>query len=185
MLTVVVGKKKRPKGAEEVKWETISSEEIGSLAVTDALFGGTRTLVFVGALNSPRGDEFLKFAKDFAQSAHAFIFEEEKFLKRETDIVTKAGGKVEKIETIKKERGFDPHGLTFALGAKDKKKLWLGLMNAFNDGEKPEAVAGLLAWKARQMKDANLSRELITIYHDSHRGLGELELLLERFALTL
>ena len=193
MMHVKVGKSfdssaqapRRPTGAEEVKWENISVEELGSLAVTDGLFGGTRTFVFVGALNSERGDEFLKFAKEFVESTHTFIFEEEKLLKRETDIVTKAGAKIEKIESVKKDRGFDPYGLTFALGNRDKKKLWLGLMEAWKDGEKPEAVAGLLAWKARTMKDANLSREIISIYHDSHRGVGNLELLLERFALKL
>ncbi len=121
MMHVVVGAKQRPKGNEEVKWENISSEELGSLASTDALFGGTRTIVFSGALNGTRGEEFLKLAKEFVESAHTFIFEEEKLLKRETDIVTKAGAKVEKIEKIKKERGFDPHGLTMALGNKDKK----------------------------------------------------------------
>ena len=185
MMHVVVGKKKRPIGAEEVKWENMSTEELGSLAVTDGLFGGTRTFVFVGALNGVEGDTFLKFAKEFVESGHTFIFEEEKLLKHETDIVTKAGAKIEKIESVKKDRGFDPYGLTFALGNKDKKKLWLGLMQAWKDGEKPEAVAGLLAWKARAMKDANLSREIVSIYHDSHRGVGNLELLLERFALKL
>src|SRR3569832_391901 len=115
MLNVIVGKKKRPVGAEEVKWENMSGEELGALAATDSLFGGTRTLVFVGALNGTRNDEFLKFAKDFAESGHTFIFEEEKLLKRETDIVTKAGGRVEKVETVKKDRGFDPHGLTLTL----------------------------------------------------------------------
>src|SRR3569623_165213 len=197
MLSVVVGKKKRPAGAEEVKWEIMQADELASLASTDALFGGTSTFVFVGALNGARGDEFLKFAKEFAESAHTFIFEEEKLLKRETDIVTKAGAKVEKVETGKKERGFDPHGLTFALGSRDNKKLWLGLTAALKEGEKPEAIAGLLHWKARDMLSKNtpgkysreemknLSRELVSLYHDSHRGLGDLELLLERFALKL
>ncbi len=68
---------------------------------------------------------------------------------------------------------------------RDKKKLWLGLMASFAAGEKAEAVGGLLAWKARQMKDAQLSRQLTFLYHDSHRGAGDLELLLERFALKL
>jgi hypothetical protein len=185
MLTVVVGQKRRPKGAQELKWEQVSPDELASLASTQALFGGKSVFVFSGALLSARGEEFLSLAKTFAESEHEFIFEEEKLLKHETDIVAKAGGKVEKVETVKKDRGFDPFGLTFALGSKDKKKLWLGLMNAFEEGEKAEAVAGLLAWKARQMKDIKISRELVSIYHDSHRGVGDLELLLERFALTL
>lgn len=197
MMHVVVGKKQRPVGAEEVKWESISTDELASLAATEALFGGTSTFVFVGALAGGRAEEFLDFAKAFVTSSHAFIFEEEKLLKRETDIVTKAGAKVEKIETIKKERGFDSFGVTFALGNRDKKKLWLGLTEALRAGEKPEAIAGLLHWKVRDMlskpsgakytKDEmkNLSRELISLYHDSHRGLGSLDLLLERFALKL
>ncbi len=185
MLHVIVGNKKRPIGAEELKWEQTSGDELASLAMTQALFGGKRVFVFSGALLGARGEEFLEFAKAFTESEHEFIFEEEKFLKRETDIVTKAGGKVEKIENAKKDRGFDPHGLTFALGNHDKKKLWLGLTAALEEGEKPEAIAGLLAWKARQMKDVTLSRQLISLYHDSHRGAGDLELLLERFALKL
>jgi DNA polymerase III delta subunit len=185
MLRVIVGQKKRPPGVEELKWENISTDELVSLASTQALFGGKRVFVFIGALLGARGEEFLDMAEAFAESEHEFIFEEEKLLKRETDIVTKAGGKVEKVEIAKKERGFDPYGLTFALGAKDKKRLWLGIINALEDGEKPEAIAGLLAWKARQMKDIKLSREIVTLYHDSHRGAGDLQLLLERFALKL
>lgn len=196
-MHVVVGAKRRPKNSEEIKWESVSGDELGSLALTDALFGGTRTIVFSGALNGARGEEFLKLAKEFVDSGHTFIFEEEKLLKRETDIVTKAGAKVEKIEKVKKDRGFDSFGLTFALGNRDKKKLWLGLTEALREGEKPEAIAGLLHWKVRDMLSKNtpgkytkeemknLSRTLISLYHDSHRGLGSLDLLLERFALKL
>ena len=80
---------------------------------------------------------------------------------------------------------FDNFGVAGALGRKDKKSLWLGLTASFRAGEKAEAVAGLLCWKARAMKDVKLSRELVQLYHDSHRGMGDLELLLERFALKL
>ncbi len=185
MLIVAVGKAKRRKGAEELQWETVSAQELLAIASTPALFGGLRTLVFTGALAGENAEEFLDIAKDLTSSPHTFVFEEEKLLKRETEIVTKAGGKVEKVESTKKEWGFDPFGLSFALGARDKKKLWLGLTQALRAGEKPETITGLLAWKARQMKDANLSRQIVWMYHDSHRGAGDLELLLERFALKL
>lgn len=186
MITVVVGQKKRPKGAEELKWEALSVEEVASLAGTPTLFGGARTFVLVGALGGARKDEFVDMAEGLADSPHAFIFEEEKLLKKETDALTKAGAKIEKVEKEKKEvYKFDRFGLAGALGNRDKKKLWLGLTQAFRAGEKAEAVAGLMAWKARQMKDANLSHTLTFMYHDSHRGAGDLELLLERFALKL
>jgi len=193
MIKVVVGRNlpagkagKRPAGAEELKWEEMSTEELGGLASTQALFGGTSTYVLVGAINSERGEEFLELAEVLAGSPHTFLFEEEKLLKKETEVLTKAGAKIEVVkETAKKEWKFDQFGVAAALGNRDKKKLWLGLMASFAAGEKAEQVAGLLAWKARAMKDANLSRELTFLYHDSHRGAGDLELLLERFALKL
>jgi len=193
MLKVLVGKK--AKGGEELKWQDIPAEEFNLMALTEALFGGARTFVLEGAINSDRQEEFLGMAKTLAGSMHTFIFVEEKLLKAPTIALEKAGAKIEVVKTEKKERGFDPFGLTFALGARDKKKLWLGLMQAFRAGEKPEALAGLLHWKVRnELERASgikkeelsaISRKLVFMYHDSHRGAGDLELLLERFALTL
>jgi len=186
MMLVIVGQKKRPKGAEELKWESISPGEVAALATTQALFGGARIFALVGALAGALAEEYIDMAKELAGSPHTFIFEEEKLLKKETDALSRAGAKIEKVEKTKKEDfKFDRFGLATALANRDKKKLWLGLMAALRAGEKPEAIAGLLAWKARAMKDAALSREIIFMYHDSHRGAGVLELLLERFALKL
>lgn len=183
MLHVLVGKK--AKGAEDLRWENISADELRSLASTTGLFGGTSAFVLAGALYGARGEEFLELADALMESPHTFIFEEEKLLKHETDALTKIGAKIEIIKAEKKAFTFDQYGVAQALGTKDKKKLWLGLMQSFRAGEKAEAVAGLMAWKARQMRDAKLSRELVSIYHDSHRGAGDLELLLERFVLSL
>ena len=183
MLKVLVGKK--AKGAEPLDWEKIERDELVGLASTPDMFGDSRTFVLSG-LYGERGEELLGLAEVFVASPHTFYIEEEKLLKAETDALTKAGGKIEKVE--KKEKAaftFDQYGVASALGAKDRKKLWLGLMQSFRAGEKAEAVAGLLCWKARQMKDTKLSRELTWLYHDSHRGAGELELLLERYVLKL
>lgn len=182
MIKAVVGKNIH---GEELKWAQLTSEELVSLASTDALFGGNQTFVLEGALNSERGEEFVDLLEVFAESPHTFVFVEEKLLKAETEALTKVGAKIEIVKAEKKEYRFDNFGVAEALGKKDKKNLWLALMASWRAGEKPEAVAGLMAWKARQMKDVSLSRKLISLYHDSHRGAGELELLLERFALKL
>jgi hypothetical protein len=184
MLLVVVGTNKK-KGAEELKWENISTEELVMLASTQALFGGARTFLLRSAIAGERGEEFLDIAKELSESPHTFIFEEEKLLKAPIEALTKAGAKIEIKKEEKKEWRFDQFGIASALGSHDKKKLWLGLMQALRAGEKAEAIAGLLAWKARAMGDADLSRKLTFMYHDSHRGAGDLELLLERFALKL
>ncbi len=182
MLIVSIGKHKR---GEELKWEQLGIDELASLASTAALFGGAQTYVLEGALNSERQGEFVELLEVFAASPHTFVLVEEKLLKAERVAAEKVGAKIEEEKKIKKEWAFDNFGVATALGAKDKKKLWLGLMNSFAAGEKGEAVAGLMAWKARQMKNVQLSRELVKLYHDSHRGDGDLELLLERFALKL
>lgn len=170
---------------EELKWGSLTAEELAALASTEALFGGTQSFVLEGALNSARGEEFLDLLEVFAASPHTFIFLEDKLLKAETEALKEAGAKIEIVKAEKKEYRFDNFGAAEALGKRDKKGLWLALMRSFEAGEKAEAVGGLLCWKARQMKDVGLSRELVRLYHDSHRGVGELELLLERFALKL
>lgn len=198
MILVLVGKKKKNISAEELKWEDTSLEEMMMLASTPALFGGARSILFVGAIAGERGDDFLDIAKQLAASEHTFIFEEEKLLKGPTTLLEKAGARIEvAIATPKKERGFDPFGLTGALAERSKKKLWLALTASLRSGEKPEAISGLLQWKVRDMLSRtkaehysrdelkSLARELVVMYHDSHRGAGELELLLERFALKL
>lgn len=182
MIIALVGKKH---GGEELKWESFSQEELVSLASTPALFGGAQTFVLEGALAGEREEEFIDLLEVFAESPHTFVFVEEKLLKAPTDALKKVGAKVEIEKPTKKEYRFDNFGVADALGRRDKKNLWLGLMSSWRAGEKAEAVAGLMCWKARQIKDVKMSRELVKLYHDSHRGAGDLELLLERFALTL
>ena len=203
MLKIFVGKSKKPQDAQDIKWESLDVEELISLAASQSMFGGKETYVLSGAINSEKQEEFLNLAAALAESPNTFIFEEEKLLKGPTIALEKAGAEI----VIEKRpaaaaRGFDPFGLTFAFAARDRKKLWLGLMQAFKAGEKAEAVAGLLNWKLRQELERlpgnstgatgtkreqliNLSRQLVYMYHDSHRGAGDLELLLERFALRL
>jgi hypothetical protein len=186
MLLILVGGGKKKSGAEELKWESMSAQELSALATTPALFGGVRTFAFAGAIAGERGEEFLELAEALVESPHTFILEEEKLLKAPTEALKKAGAKIETVKKEeKKEYKFDQYGLTAALANKDRKQLWLRLMKALREGEKPEAVAGLLAWKARAMRDAELSRKIVFMYHDSHRGAGELALLLEKFALKI
>src|SRR3990167_4076740 len=182
MLKVLVGKNAQ---GEELKWQELSGEELVAMAATGALFGGDQTFVLEGALCSERWEEFLDLLEVFAESPHTFIFVEQKLLKAETDALKKAGATVEIERAVKKDYVFDNFGVAGALGRKDKKSLWLGIIASFRAGERAEAVAGLLCWKARAMKDVKLSRELVQLYHDSDSGAGDLELLLERFALKL
>lgn len=177
MIQVIVGN-------ASAKQTEVSVEELLAQATTPALFGA-QTFMYAGVLMGENGGEVLELLEALKKSPHTFVFEEEKLLKKQNDVLAEAGVKPKEVKVKKEEWKFDQFGIALALQARDKKRLWLGLMQAFRAGEKAEAVAGLMAWKARQMKDIGLSRRLLSLYHDAHRGAGELELLLERFALKL
>lgn len=97
--------------------------------------------------------------------------------------------------TPKKDRGFNT-GLVNALAARDGQALWRELMLSYRAGEVPEALHGLLHWKARDMMQKGakgwtkeearaLSVSLIALLSDSRGRDLPLELALERFTLSL
>lgn len=182
---------------EELVWERMDTEEIATRASTGSLLGDTQGYVLVGALQGEKGEEFLSLAKGLVASPHVFVFEEEKLLKKPTDILTKAGVQIDMLPAVKKEEPFNVFGLANVFAMKDKKQLWLQLQESERRGVAPEAIAGMLHWKVRDMLGKGMlgkfsekeltshSRKLVRLYHDSHRGGGELSLLLERWALKL
>lgn len=194
MIRVVVGADAR---GEELRWETMPIEEVATLASTASLLGDTRVFVLAGALSGELADEFFDLVPGLVQSPHTFIFTEESLLKKQIDRLAKY--KVVAEVSPKKAPAQEPFSV-FALAnvfaTRDRKKLWLLFAEAGRKGVAPEAVAGMLHWKVRDLlaKDGGkykkeelmqLSRELVTLYHDAHRGLGPLDLLLERFILRL
>jgi hypothetical protein len=176
-------------------------EELAALAATDSLFGEARgyRMQDIFALpedSSIAGDSFLGIAEDLVASPHTFILEEEKLLAKPKTALERAGAKLAELKAEPKKAEFNVFAIGNALGHRDRKQLWLLLMAALEAGIAPENVSGILAWKARTMAVsarseadrktwARMSRELVVIYHESHRGMGDLGLLLERFALTI
>lgn len=99
------------------------------------------------------------------------------------------------IAAKKSERGFNS-ALVNALGARDGAGLWKEIQKAYRQGDAPEAVHGLLHWKARDMMQKGgrawsreearaLSRDLIELLSDSRGRSLPLKESLERFALSL
>lgn len=112
---------------------------------------------------------------------------------------TKLAAVAEKVFTIdaaaKKDRGFNS-ALVNALAARDRGTLWKEVTKALRDGEAPEALHGLLHWKARDLMQKGgrgwtqgearaLSLSLIELLSDSRGRDLPLPLALERFALTV
>lgn len=207
MMRVVVGVSKVPAKnnipTETLEWEKLSLEEVLAHATTASLLGDVNHFELRGALSGERAEEFFEVGEVFLVSEHHFTFFEEKLLKKPLERLKKLGVKLEVHETPKKAEAFNIFSLTFALGARDRKKLWLLLIKALRAGIMPEAIAGILHWKVRDMLTKHIfsstsapgkytrdelvgvSKTLVVLYHEGHRGGGDLELLLERFAVTL
>lgn len=202
MIEVWVGKSgrrvKRRKGAtEELRWEVVGVEEIATLASTPSLLGDSRTFVLEGAFSGEQAEEFFALAEGLQKSPHTFIFQEEKLLKKPLDFLAKKGVTVEHLPEDKKEEVFNVFSIANAFAARDRKKMWLLLGEALRAGVAPEALMGMLHWKVRDLLAKNtpgkftqaelktISRELVVLYHDAHRGVGPLDLLLERFVLRV
>lgn len=108
-------------------------------------------------------------------------------------IITKAEKeyKFDKAAAREAARGFNGN-LVNALGARDSGKLWLEVARALKAGDAPEAVHGLLHWKARDELAKRptpaarvLSLQLISVLMQSRRTGADLGESLERFALSI
>lgn len=95
----------------------------------------------------------------------------------------------------KKDRGFNS-ALVNALAARNREALWKEVTKALRAGDAPEALHGLLHWKARDLMQKGgrgwspdearaLSISLIELLSDSRGRDLPLPLALERFALTV
>ncbi len=182
---------------EELSWEDMNTEELGIIASTASLLGDTKIFLLTGALtDSERGEENLLLVKLLVASSHTFVCEEEKLFKKQKDVLTKEHVTVYEVKEKKKEESFNIFSLANAFGSNDRKRAWLLLIKALSAGVPPENIIGVLHWKVRDMgahaqkiytKEElhQLSEDLIVMYHNAHRGLGDLSLQLERFILSL
>jgi len=96
---------------------------------------------------------------------------------------------------LESKRGFNS-SMVDALGARNREKLWLEINRALAADDAPEMLLGLLHWKARDLMskgsrawkptDARkLSLDLIELLQSSRRGGLDLDLALEKFALSI
>lgn len=145
---------------------------------------------------SAAGEIVLSLLSELADSDNPIAIVAPKLLAtRAKTIVAKAEKVFIEDAAPKKDRGFNS-ALVNALGVKDRALLWKELTKAFREGDAPEAVHGLLHWKARDMMKKGsrawtpeearaLSRSLIELLSDSRQGELPLREALERFALSL
>lgn len=189
--------------APQAPYVRLQAETLTSASLRDALSAQSlffnHTLIL---LDDPfslvaSGEIVLDVLKELETSENPVAILAPKLLATRVKKISTHATKVFEVNAVEKKesRGFNS-ALVNALGAKDSAALWKEIAKAHRQGDAPEAVHGLLHWKARdlmQKKSARwkpeearvLSRSLIELVSDARSGGLDLEQSLERFALAL
>lgn len=188
--------------APEAAYVRLTADQITEASLAEALSAQglffAKTLVL---LDDPFGESataelVLEHLEALKESPNVVAILAPKLLASRAVKLTAAAEKVFGIDaTAKKERGFNS-ALVNALAARDRGLLWKEIVKALQEGEAPEALHGLLHWKARDLMQKGgrgwtpqesraLSVSLIELLSDSRGKDLPLPLALERFALTV
>jgi hypothetical protein len=148
-------KEKKPDAsAGTLRGEEVTLEKLEELTQTQGLFENKQIVFMDQTLeNKDIREVMLEKIDAIAESPNIFIFFEGKLTKEILKKLEKRAEKITEYETTeekKKEVG-SFFQLADALGARDKKALWVGLRNAFDDDAVVEEVHGILFWQAKSI----------------------------------
>lgn len=198
----------------------VSDGFLDTIASSQGLFGDATLFVFDCVFDKKNEQEILLArVGDLISSPNGFLIFEPLLEKTIADEIKTAGGIVDEYagKKVDYRPDFNIFSLGDALGARNKKELWVLYQEAVNNGLSAEEISGTLFWAVKNialMKTAktgddcglspfvakksrgfaekyseeeivNLSRSLVMMYHEAHRGGEPMEIALERFVLGL
>jgi len=188
--------------APDAAYVRLQGKELTEEALSDAIraqglfFAKSLILIDDPFADAEAGELVLGMLDALAASENPVAILAPKLLPARAKKIEAAATKAFKEDAVpKKERGFNG-ALVNALAAKDGPALWRELSKAQRAGDAPEALHGLLHWKARDMMQKGsarwgrseargLSVSLIELLSDSRSGDLPLGPSLERFALSI
>jgi hypothetical protein len=157
------------------------------------LFGATPAVILENII-SEKGDIFLNKELDILkESKTLFLFIEDKMLAASQKKYKKYG-EIITFENKKINQKFNTFAITDAFANKNKIATWTIYNESILQGIEPEAIAGLLFWKIKNMiltgskifnknELKSQSSQIISIYHKAHKGELDFSTSLERFIL--
>ncbi len=150
--------KKPDASAGTLAAEEVTSEKIEELTQTQGLFENKQILFMNRTLENKDMREIMIDKIDaIAESPNIFIFFEGKLTKEVLKKLEKRAEKITEYELDEKaiaeskaeKSSFFP--LADALGARDKKKMWVLLREALDKDAAPEELHGILFWQAKSL----------------------------------
>ncbi|HVU06479.1 MAG TPA: hypothetical protein VHE10_01690 [Candidatus Paceibacterota bacterium] len=148
-------KAKKPDAAAGImRADEVTPERIEELTQTQGLFENRQILFMDRTLEIPdMRDIMMDKIEAIRESPNIFIFFEGKLTKEILKKLEKRAEKITEYEAAegpaKKEGSF--FALADALGARDKKRLWMLLREALDDDAAPEELHGILFWQAKSL----------------------------------
>lgn len=137
---------------EEADFNKVSFDELANL---QNLFGEPNAVILYGFLSDADNRKiFEKNSELLKSSSNLFCFAEESILATFLTKLQKLKVEVEEFGTKgdgKPKVDFNIFSLGDALGKRDKKELWLKLMQAYKNNVSAEEIAGTLFWQIKSM----------------------------------
>jgi DNA polymerase III delta subunit len=140
-----------------------TEEGFNELIQSRGLFQSKFIVVLDGLLSQKESNEVvLEALKVLKDSENIFIIVEENLTKEVLHKIEKHAEKTQEFSQPKKEKSdakeFNVFTLTDALGARDKKHLWVLYQKAIFSGMAPEEIHRLFFWQVKAMLSANASK---------------------------
>lgn len=174
----------------------LTKEMIYNYSTNVSIFGDSPIIisenVFTEGVLNFSSDELLSL-KD---SKTIFIFKEDKMLASDQ----KKYGKYGEVKIFEDKKSvtspkFNVFSITDAFASRDKVGTWVLYNNAIENGVEPEAIAGVIFWKIknmilngnRQFTKEELKKQsssIVSLYHLAHRGESDFTIGLEQFILN-
>jgi hypothetical protein len=173
-----------------------SKETINEYAQNISLFGESPIIIIENLLSKSEFSLSPKELSSLKDSPTIFILLEDKLLVAD-ERKYKKYATIEKIETkeIKKAPKINTFAIADAFGQGNKIETWFLYRQAIEAGVEPEAISGIIFWKIKSMilngnKIFSLfelqkqSKNIVSLYHESHRGDRDFVIGLEQFILS-
>lgn len=171
-------------------------EEILNYAKSVSLFGGIQTIVIEDLIKS--GD--ISFSKEdiisLKESENLFILIEEKLLAADSKKY-KDHSIIKDFNTtvIKKNEKINVFDIADSFSKRDKMNTWILYRDAVLNGIPSEEISGIIFWKVKTMilngskyfslnELKKISGELVSLYHESHKGNLDFVIGLEQLILS-
>lgn len=135
---------------------------IASLVAGQGLFASKYIVFYDNIFESKDAkEEIVESLKDIKESENIFIFLEKDIDKKTLDKMAKHAEKVQEYTASEKakKKEYNPFAISDALLSKDKRSLWMLLLEAKKKGNAAEEIHGIIWWQVKSLKLAMVSKD--------------------------